>query len=47
MVAGSTPDLEIRVRFSAYPRRVGHSDSKDVKYVFRRPGASVGVGPTR
>ena len=38
-----------RVRFPAYPypqnAARGPSDDKEVKYVFGRPGARVGVGP--
>ena len=46
-LAGWTVDREIRVRFPAYLTAFGPSDGKDVKDVFERPGARVGIGSVR
>ena len=47
VVTGWTVDQEIRVRFPAYPTACGPFDGKEVKDVFRRPSAHVGVGSAR
>ena len=47
-VAGWTVDRKIRVRFPAYPHLVWVlTYGKEVKDVFGRPGARVGVGAAR
>ena len=46
-VVGRTVDRNTRVRFPAYPQHVLALWCKEVKDVFRCPGARVGVGSAR
>ena len=46
-VAGWTVDQKVQVRFPATLTACGPSDGKEVKDVFGRPGAHIGVGSAR